>query len=245
MCCVMPPNSCETTSVRRIESSSNVFPWSTCPMIVTTGARGSSRLSSTSSSGSSSSSIPTISTSYPSSVAERGERLVGQRLGRRRHLAERDQHLDDLGGRPVRPVRDVLRRRPSDQPQHRSSRLADLDRDRFRRDGRGRSGCGDVGVRLGSTTGWALRLNGRGLIRSKLRRRGRSRHPLSPCAASEAVPRPPPSSSPRERPCLPRHAGAGRPGRGRTTRRSARRSPISFSAASSSLLATPSSFASS
>ena len=40
-------------------------------MIVTTGALGSSRLSSTSSSGSSSSSTPTISASYPSSAASR------------------------------------------------------------------------------------------------------------------------------------------------------------------------------
>ena len=40
MCCVMPPASPETTLVSRIASSRLVLPWSTWPMIVTTGARG-------------------------------------------------------------------------------------------------------------------------------------------------------------------------------------------------------------
>jgi hypothetical protein len=39
MCCVMPPASPAATSVARIASRSDVFPWSTCPIIVTTGAR--------------------------------------------------------------------------------------------------------------------------------------------------------------------------------------------------------------
>ncbi len=39
MCCVMPPASPETTFVSRIASSRLVLPWSTWPMIVTTGAR--------------------------------------------------------------------------------------------------------------------------------------------------------------------------------------------------------------
>src|SRR4028118_2412127 len=39
MCCVMPPASPATTSVSRIASSSDVLPWSTWPMIVTTGGR--------------------------------------------------------------------------------------------------------------------------------------------------------------------------------------------------------------
>ena len=42
MCCVMPPASPLATLVRRMVSSSDVLPWSTCPMTVTTGARGSS-----------------------------------------------------------------------------------------------------------------------------------------------------------------------------------------------------------
>ena len=48
MCCVMPPASPATTSVSRIASSSEVLPWSTWPMIVTTGGR-STRSSSASS----------------------------------------------------------------------------------------------------------------------------------------------------------------------------------------------------
>src|SRR2546427_664024 len=40
ICCVIPPNSRAATSVCRIASSRDVFPWSTCPMIVTTGGRG-------------------------------------------------------------------------------------------------------------------------------------------------------------------------------------------------------------
>ena len=39
MCWVMPPASPAATFVLRIESSSVVLPWSTWPMIVTTGAR--------------------------------------------------------------------------------------------------------------------------------------------------------------------------------------------------------------
>ena len=72
MCWVMPPNSPATTSVSRIESSSLVLPWSTCPMTVTTGGRGTSRDSSTSSSSPSSrssSASPTTSASMPRSVA--------------------------------------------------------------------------------------------------------------------------------------------------------------------------------
>ena len=41
MCCVMPPASPLATRVRRIVSSSDVLPWSTWPMTVTTGGRGS------------------------------------------------------------------------------------------------------------------------------------------------------------------------------------------------------------
>ena len=52
MCCVMPPASPAATLDLRMTSSSEVLPWSTWPMMVTTGARGlrSSGLSSTSSS---------------------------------------------------------------------------------------------------------------------------------------------------------------------------------------------------
>ncbi len=40
MCCVMPPASPAATLALRMTSSSEVFPWSTWPMTVTTGARG-------------------------------------------------------------------------------------------------------------------------------------------------------------------------------------------------------------
>jgi hypothetical protein len=40
MCCVMPPASPAATRVVRMWSSSEVLPWSTWPMTVTTGARG-------------------------------------------------------------------------------------------------------------------------------------------------------------------------------------------------------------
>ncbi len=39
MCCVMPPASPDTTLALRIASSSDVLPWSTWPMMVTTGGR--------------------------------------------------------------------------------------------------------------------------------------------------------------------------------------------------------------
>ena len=39
MCWVIPPASPAATSVSRIASSSEVLPWSTWPMIVTTGGR--------------------------------------------------------------------------------------------------------------------------------------------------------------------------------------------------------------
>ena len=71
MCWVMPPASPAATWVSRIASSSEVLPWSTWPMIVTTGARSTRSSSASSNTGSaiSSSSEWTISTSLPSSTA--------------------------------------------------------------------------------------------------------------------------------------------------------------------------------
>ena len=73
MCWVMPPASPAATSVSRIASSSEVLPWSTWPMIVTTGgrsARSSSASENSGSSGSSSAAV-TISSlrSYSSAIA--------------------------------------------------------------------------------------------------------------------------------------------------------------------------------
>ena len=71
MCWVMPPASPAATCVSRIASSSEVLPWSTWPMIVTTGARSTRSSSASSNTGSaiSSSSEWTISTSLSSSAA--------------------------------------------------------------------------------------------------------------------------------------------------------------------------------
>ena len=71
MCCVIPPASVSTTDVSRIASSSVVLPWSTWPMIVTTGGRGCevSSASSKASGSSSSSAACLIVTSRSSSAA--------------------------------------------------------------------------------------------------------------------------------------------------------------------------------
>ncbi len=71
MCWVMPPASPSATSVSRTASSSDVLPWSTWPMIVTTGARGwsSSAASSNWGSSSASSAAWTISISLSNSSA--------------------------------------------------------------------------------------------------------------------------------------------------------------------------------
>ena len=71
MCWVMPPASPAATSVSRIASSRLVLPWSTWPMIVTTGARSTRSSSASSNTGSaiSSSSEWTISTSLLNSAA--------------------------------------------------------------------------------------------------------------------------------------------------------------------------------
>jgi hypothetical protein len=71
MCCVMPPASPEATSVWRMASSSDVLPWSTWPMMVTTGGRSTRSSSESSKTTSSSASSPAwmISTSLPNSSA--------------------------------------------------------------------------------------------------------------------------------------------------------------------------------
>src|SRR5215470_10387693 len=63
MCCVMPPNSFSATFDLRIASSSDVLPWSTWPMTVTTGGRRLSCEGSRSSSSTTSPSTERISTS--------------------------------------------------------------------------------------------------------------------------------------------------------------------------------------
>ena len=71
MCWVIPPASPAATSVSRIASSSEVLPWSTWPMIVTTGGRVDEVLLGVLEDrlGSTSSAAWTISTSLPNSSA--------------------------------------------------------------------------------------------------------------------------------------------------------------------------------
>ena len=73
MCWVMPPASPAATSVSRIASSSEVLPWSTWPMIVTTGGRSASSSSESSKAGSSGSSSAALTISilrsYSSAIA--------------------------------------------------------------------------------------------------------------------------------------------------------------------------------
>ena len=79
-------------------------------MIVTTGARSTSSSSASSNTGSAtvSSSEWTISTSLPSSDGENDDRVVGQRLRLRLHLAELHELLDDLRHAHVEVLGDVL-----------------------------------------------------------------------------------------------------------------------------------------
>ena len=109
MCCVMPPASVSTTAVLRIASSSVVLPWSTWPMIVTTGGRGTSDSSASSYDSGSASSSPAclIVTSRSSSSGDQLDLVVGERLGRGLHLAQIHQHLDDLRHRDPERLREV------------------------------------------------------------------------------------------------------------------------------------------
>ena len=113
MCWVMPPASPATTSASRMASSSDVLPWSTWPMIVTTGGR------------STRSSAASVELGLLVDVVGRvddldllvelvGEdldRVVGERLGERGHLPQLHQLLDDLGDRHAEVLGDVLDRR--------------------------------------------------------------------------------------------------------------------------------------
>ena len=162
MCCVIPPNSPATTSVSRIASRSFVFPWSTWPMIVTTGGAGNQRgfvdvlrdlgLG-----------LVVLHAHDLRVVTELGgdhpDRLVGERGGGGDHLPGREQDLHDLGGRPVQLVGDRLRRRAPDEAHHRAWRARRLGR------GGGGAAC-DIG--LGRRGG----RNGPGSGAATARRRG-------------------------------------------------------------------------
>ena len=112
MCCVIPPASVSTTDVSRIASRSVVLPWSTWPMIVTTGGRGDEvglvvvvlrRLE------------LLLGRVLDRDLAlELGaddlDLLVGERLRRRPHLAEAHEDLDQLGHRDAERLGEVLDR---------------------------------------------------------------------------------------------------------------------------------------
>src|SRR3954454_1360964 len=113
MCCVMPPASPLTTFVWRMASRSDVLPWSTWPMIVTTGG-GSARVL-----------LVVLERRLVvlgvagaddldllvERLGEDADRLVGERLGERDHLAHAHELLDDLGHRDAEVLGDVLDRR--------------------------------------------------------------------------------------------------------------------------------------
>ena len=110
MCWVMPPASPAATSVSRIASSSEVLPWSTWPMIVTTGGRALEvlggvvelRLGLVLLGGADDLDL------LVELVGEHLDGIVGQRLRERRHLAELHQLLDHVGDRDAQVLRDVL-----------------------------------------------------------------------------------------------------------------------------------------
>ena len=105
MCCVIPPASVSTTDVSRIASSSVVLPWSTWPMIVTTGGRGDEILRGVLED-------LRLELLLVGGVLDRDlaldlgrdqlDLLVGERLRDRDHLAEAHHDLDDLGHRDRR-----------------------------------------------------------------------------------------------------------------------------------------------
>ena len=107
MCWVIPPASPAATSVSRIASSSEVLPWSTWPMTATTGGRSTRSSSASSYSGSSLDLVGRVDDLdlLLEAVGEHLDRLVGQRLGERGHLAELHQLLDHLGRRTGRATR--------------------------------------------------------------------------------------------------------------------------------------------
>ena len=100
MCWVMPPASPAATLVERMASSSEVLPWSTWPITVTTGARGASVAgsSATSNTPSSTSASATRLTVWPSSSAISWAVSASITSLICRHLALLHQQPDDVDG---------------------------------------------------------------------------------------------------------------------------------------------------
>ena len=101
-----PPASVSTTDVSRMASSRVVFPWSTCPMIVTTGGRGARSSSSSSNSVGSSLLGGVLDRDLPPELrSDDLDFLVRERLRGRAHLPERHEDLDELRHRNAERVR--------------------------------------------------------------------------------------------------------------------------------------------
>src|SRR6266545_4086484 len=96
MCWVMPPNSCETTSVLRMASSRSVLPWSQATLVdlflflellLEADHLG----------------------LVPQLRGDEGDGLVRERLRRGDHLSQRQEDLHDVGGGPAHLLGEVLR----------------------------------------------------------------------------------------------------------------------------------------
>ena len=111
MCWVMPPASPAATSVERIASSSEVLPWSTWPMTVTTGARGSGSSGSSAASNrpSSTSASDTRRTLWPISSAISCGGVGVDHVVDRRHLALLHQQADDVDRALGHAVGEILK----------------------------------------------------------------------------------------------------------------------------------------
>ena len=193
MCWVMPPASPAATSVSRIASSSDVLPWSTWPMIVTTGGRALEVL------------VGVLELRLGVDlvgrvddldllvelVGEDLDRVVGQRLGERGHLAQLHQLLDDLGDRHAEVLGDVLDRRAGVDPDRVGLEDADVLRRRLRRRCRGgggrRGAAGGAAGRRGrrrAAAGAALAARGLRVDHDAAHAAGRRRGRARPAARS-------------------------------------------------------------
>ena len=110
MCWVMPPASVSTTADSRIASRRVVLPWSTWPMIVTTGGRSlSSSAESSKVTSSASSSAAWLDRDLTLELAaDQLDGLVAQRLRDLHHLVRRHQERDDLRRRDAELLGEVL-----------------------------------------------------------------------------------------------------------------------------------------
>ena len=134
MCWVMPPASPSATSVSRTASSSEVLPWSTWPMIVTTGRAVLELVGGVLELGLGVRLVGGVDDLdlLVELVRDDLDRVVGQRLRERRHLAQAHELLDDLGDRDAEVLGDVLDRRAGVDPDRVGLQALDVLRRRLR-----------------------------------------------------------------------------------------------------------------